>query len=191
MLDTLRKGGFDLRGKVLPTLGGLAAFVRGRPGAFEAGAIIEAHDPAGAEQAVAELARVLGKRPGFRVRPSDLPGGDGGFRVDHTSLPEPLYLRARGNRVVVALGRGAALDALDAPRKLGDTSGFKAAAAVLAPSLRPDGYLDMPTALKIADASGVARRSAAYRTARPALGVVSWVAFAAKNRIRRFAIGVG
>ena len=190
MLDTLRDDGFDLRGKVLPALGGMAAFVRGGKGSFDGGAIIEANDPAVARQAVDELANVLRRQPGFTVRPSDLPGG-GGFRVDRKSLPQPLYLRARGNRIVVALGREAALDAIDSPRKLGDTKGFKAAAAVLAPSLRPDGYLDMPAALKIADESGVARRSAAYRTARPALDVVSWVAFAAKNRIRRFAIGVG
>jgi hypothetical protein len=191
MLETLRGDGLDLRDKVLPALGGMAAFVRGGRGSLEGGAIIEANDPAVAREAVDELAAVLRGRKGFTVRPSDLPGGKGGFRVDHRSLPEPVYMRARGNRVVVAMGRDAALDALDAPRKLGDTKGFRAAAAVLAPSLRPDGYLDMPSALKIADESGLAKRSRAYRTARPALDAVSWIAFAAKNRIRRFAIGVG
>ena len=45
MLDTLKKQGLDLRGTVLPALGGLAAFVRGdKKGAFEGGAVKENRD---------------------------------------------------------------------------------------------------------------------------------------------------
>ena len=216
----LGRDGLDLRGGVLPALGGMVLFVRGgSPGRLDGGAVIESLDPDRSRAALARLVGVLAQRPGWRARPSDLWGGregargkgarregargkgargegarrEGtrgtGFRLDARGLAQPLFLVSRGNRIVIGLGRRAAMDALDAPRKLGDSPGFRAASATLAPSLRPDSFLDLPRALRVLDATSVSRRDA-YRVARPVLEVFSFIAFAAKNRIRRFALGV-
>ncbi|MGI8595390.1 MAG: hypothetical protein ACR2ML_13695 [Solirubrobacteraceae bacterium] len=190
----LERHGLDLRDGVLPALGGMVLFLRGgSPGQLDGGAVIESLDPVGSRAALARLARVLAQRPGWRARASDLRGREGarraGFRLDAPGVDRPLYLSARGNRIVVGVGRRAAIDALDAPRKLGDSPGFRAASATLAPSLRPDSFLDLPRALRVLDATSVSRRDA-YRVARPVLDIFSFVAFAAKSRIRRFALGV-
>jgi len=130
-----------------------------------------------------------GGSPGNAVRGGGKGARRAGFRLDAPGFGQPLYLFARGNRIVIGVGRRAAADALDAPRKLGDSPGFRAASATLAPSLRPDSFLDLPRALRVLDATSVSRRGA-YRVARPVLEIFSFVAFAAKNRIRRFALGV-
>lgn len=191
----LKRDGLDLGDEVLPALGGMVLFLRGgSPGSLDGGALIESLDPDGSRAALARLVGVLAQRPGWRVRASDLPGegrrvGRPGFRLDAPGFARPIYLFARGNRLVVGVGRRAAMDALDAPRKLGDSPGFRAASATLAPSLRPDSFVDLPRALRVLDATSVSRRGA-YRVARPVLDIFAFVAFAAKNRIRRFALGV-
>lgn len=203
----LERDGLDLGDEVLPALGGMVLFLRGgSPGSLDGGALIESLDPDGSRAALARLVGLLAQRPGWRARASDLWGGRvrspgnavrgggkrarrAGFRLDAPGFGQPLYLFARGNRIVIGVGRRAAADALDAPRKLGDSPGFRAASATLAPSLRPDSFLDLPRALRVLDATSVSRRGA-YRVARPVLEIFSFVAFAAKNRIRRVALGV-
>jgi hypothetical protein len=185
--------------RVITTLGGMAIFVRGsRAGALQAGAVIEVLDPAGTDAAVRRLARGLGAQRGWSATRAPLPGAPGAFRVDlprqrppilRSTAREPLYLFARGNRIVAALGRAAASDALDAPRKLGSTAGFRSASAALAPSLRPESYVDLRGALRVLDGTAIARR-AGFRGARRLVAPFTYLAYASRNRIRRFALGV-
>lgn len=190
LLRRLVRAGVDLRGAVLPALGGAAIFVRGSsPATVDGGAVIESLDPRATGPAVRRLAQQLGAQPGWRASRSDLPGGGGGYRIDARGVARPVYLLARGNRIVVGYGPRAAMDALDAPDKLGDTPGFRSASLTLAPSLRPDSYLDLRGALRVLDATAM-RRQAAYAGARPILAVFDYVVFAGRNRIRRFGFGV-
>lgn len=189
-LRTLLRAGVDVRGKVLAAVGGAALFVRGRsPATLDGGVVIESLDPATTRSVVRRLARALGAQPGWRSSPSDLPGGGGGYRLDAKGVAEPVYLLPRGNRVVVGYGPRAAMAALDAPHKLGETPGFRSASLALAPSLRPDSYLDLRSALRALDATSM-RRQTTYTGARPILSVFDYVVFAGKNRIRRFGLGV-
>lgn len=190
VLRRLGRDGVDLRGEVLPALGGAALFLRGSsPSTLDGGAVIESLDPAATRGAVRRLARALGAQPGWRVSPSDLAGGGGGYRIDAKGVAKPVYVLPRGNRIVVGYGRRAAMDALDAPDKLGGTPGFQSASLTLAPGLRPDSYLDLRRAMRVLDATSM-RRQRTYAGVRPILSVFDYVVFAAKNRIRRFAFGV-
>ena len=183
-----RLAGPRAREDVVPALGAMAVFVRGSdPRRLEGGAVIESLDPSKTRPALRRIAKALDREPGWRSRRSDLAGA---YELDAPKVSQPVYLLSRGNRIVAAVGRSAAIDALDAPRKLGTTAAFRAASATLAPSLRPDSFLDLRTALRVLDRSR-ARRSSAYRTARPLLKVFSYAVYASKNRIRRLALGVG
>ena len=140
----------------------------------------------------------LGAQRGWRATRAPLPGAPGAYRLDlprqrpailRSTAREPLYLFARGNRIVAALGRATAAEALDAPRKLGSTPGFRSASAALAPTLRPESYLDLRGAMRVLDQTALARRGA-YRGARTLLAPFTYLVYASRNRIRRFGLGV-
>jgi hypothetical protein len=197
--EARRLVGGDASRRVASTLGGMAIFVTGaRPGALQAGAVIEAYDPADSGAVVRRLARALGAQRGWSARRAPLPGAPGAFRLDlprqrplilRSTAREPLYLFARGNRIVAALGRATAAAALDAPRKLGATPGFRSASAALAPTLRPESYLDLRGAMRVLDQTALARRGG-YRGARTLLTPFTYIVYASRDRIRRFGLGV-
>ncbi len=197
--EARRLVGTDASRRTASTLGGMAIFVTGsRPGALQAGAVIEAFDPAGTRAAVRRLAGALGSQRGWRATRTALPGAPAAYRLDlprqrpailRSTAREPLYLFARGNRIVAALGRATAAEALDAPRKLGSTPGFRSASAALAPTLRPESYLDLRGAMRVLDQTALARRGA-YRGARTLLAPFTYLVYASRNRIRRFGLGV-
>ena len=186
-----RRTGLDLGRDLLPWLGGVAVFAQGTSRAQLGGAVVmESLEPARSRRAADRLEGSLRGRPGFDTGPSELAGVGQGFSFRAEALPgQRFHVFARGNRVVLAYGRRAAMTALDAPRKLGDLPAYEAGAKGLGQGLLPSAWLSAPAALSFADSTALGR-APAYVLLRRYLDRLSFVIFGSKRSFRRFLAGV-
>jgi len=186
--------GISLRRDVVAWLGGGALFVRGSPArglaSLDGGVVLESLDPPASRRTVAALGRYLAGRPGTSVGPLGLPVAGTGFSARVAGLPARLFAYARGNRVVLALGARAAFDALDAPRKLGQSAAYRHAAGQLGGTLLPGAWVDLPAVTRLAGALALAR-TPWFRAAAPYLERMTYVMFGAKRNKRRILLGAG
>ncbi len=132
-------------------MGDFSIFVRGESLQELGGALVaETTDEANSAktlQAIQRLARTA--RDGTQVRPLGIPGE--GFQLTTPEVPQPVYVYQRDGHVVIAYGEAAAKDALDAPEKLVDSSGFKAASDSLGEGYSASTYLAVAPILKLVE----------------------------------------
>jgi hypothetical protein len=160
--------GFDLQKDLLAWMGDAALFVRGTTMSDVGGAlVVHSKDPAASKQAVGKL-RTLLSTFGTKVGPLRGAGSGGatGFSVAAGPLPDGVRVAAKGDKFVIAYGKGALADALAGGRTLGDSAPFKTAAGLL-DGAKPSFFLDTPQVVKLIGAA--AGDDAGFRKAKPTL----------------------
>jgi hypothetical protein len=168
---------------IVSWVGGTALFAYGTSlRALTAGVVIESLDPAGSARALRALRAFAARQRGVRVV-----SGPEGFVLRIASLPRPVSVLARGNRVAVVYGDNPA-GALDAPVKLGMLPAFQSTAAQLGGSLLPAGWLTPGRAAAFAASVGLAR-SPLFRAAVPYLARIAYAELGIKRAKRRVLVG--
>ena len=146
--------GLDLEQDVFSWVGDVAFFVRGTSmDTIEGGAVIEATDPAKAKAAFGKLIGLAQSRGGVPARATKIDGAETAFEAAAPGAPKPIVLARSEDRVVIALGREAATDALSPEEKLADSDTYAEAKSVLGDGVEPGLLLSMPEVLELASAS--------------------------------------
>lgn len=185
--------GFDLRADLLDWMGDFGLFVTGAgPAELRAGLVVEARAPAAARAGLLELEALLAAA-GLPVEPEP-PGGGRGFAVAVPGLPEPLVVLAGGGRVVVALGRAAAGQALGPPAEIGDGELYRRAARALGEGFAPSLLIDAAALEAFAESAGAPDDPAYASEVRPWLESLAFIAAGSRSRgdvlVSRVMIGV-
>ncbi len=154
--------------ETLGWMGDFSLFVRGESVPELGGAlVVETTDPASSSKTLKAIERLAGSASdGTRVRPLGISGD--GFQLTSPDVPQPIYLYQRDERVVIAYGEQAAKDALDVPRRLTDSSDFKAATDKLGDGYDVSIWLAVKPLLELVD-STPAGVDEEWRQARPYL----------------------
>ncbi|HEY6781489.1 MAG TPA: DUF3352 domain-containing protein [Thermoleophilaceae bacterium] len=142
--------------EALGWMGDFSLFVRGETLSELGGAlVVQTTDEADSAKTLKAIQRLASSAAqGTQVRPLGIPGN--GFMLTGPELPQPIYLYQRDGHVVIAYGKQAAEDALDAPEKLADSSDFKAASAALGDGYGVSTYLAIAPILKLVDSTPLA-----------------------------------
>jgi hypothetical protein len=140
--------GLSLQDDLLSWIGDIAFFASGKGArSLGGGAVIQATDP---ERAAASLPKIEAalERNGVPIKPLGF-GEFDGFSVKDRSMPEPIFVVAADERVIIAYGRNATLAALGSDPSLGGTEGFAAAKTSLGDGFAVSGYLDLERIVKL------------------------------------------
>ena len=160
--------GLDLQEDVFSWMGDVAFFARGTTmDSIEGGAVIEVTDPAKAKTAFGKLTGLAQSRGGVPAKPVQIAGADSAFEATLPGSPKPVVAARSDERVVIALGREAAEDALGGGEKLADAETYASAKSVLGDELEPGFLLSMPAVLELVQATGSA--DADFEKAKPYL----------------------
>jgi hypothetical protein len=167
--------GLDLQEDVFSWIGDVAIFARGTTAdAIDGGLVIEVTDPARAKTAFGKLVGLAQTRSGTNAKPVEIPGAETAFEAAAPGAPQPVVAARSEERVVVAIGRRAAADALGGGERLADADAYAAAESVLGDDVEPGFLLSMPAVLELVRSSGEA--DADFEKARPyleAFGVIA------------------
>lgn len=149
--------GIDLQEDVFSWIGDVAFFARGTTeDTIEGGAVIEVTNPDAAKAAFPKLIGLAQSRGGVPARPVRIEGAETAFEASNPGLPKPIVAARSDDRVVIALGRSAAEDALGGDDRLADSDLFGAAKDVLGDEVEPGFLLSMPAVLELVRATGEA-----------------------------------
>ena len=150
--------GLDLNEDILAWMGDLGAFASGTSLAeLRAGAVIETKEPATSRRTLTALGKLARREadPGTRVRRLSLPGGgDAGFSIESTELPEPVHVVQRGRRVAVGFGDDSAQQLLEPKETLGEDRDFEGAAERLGDGYAVGNYLELAPILELVENEG-------------------------------------
>ena len=167
--------GLDLQEDVFSWVGDVAFFARGTTkDSIEGGAVIEVTDPAKAEAAFGKLIGLAQSRGGLAARPAKIDGAETAFEIAAPDAPKPVVAARSEDRVVIALGRDAAADALAADDRLADSETYAEAKSVLGGEVEPGMLLSMPAVLELA--SSAAPHDEDFEKAKPYLEAFSVLA---------------
>lgn len=185
--------GFDLHANLLDWMGSFGLFLSGTtPEELRGALVIEALDRAAATSGLIELEAVL-NAAGVPLQP-DPPGGGPGFALPVPGLPEPLVVIDGGGRVVVALGREAADQALHPPAETGQGELYARAARALGEGFELSLLVDAAALRSFAEASGALGDPAYANDVRPWLEPLAFIAAGSRSRgdvvVSRVMIGV-
>lgn len=138
--------GLDVDRDVIAALGDVAFFARGSNFLTAGGgAVIDSPDPAAARRLVSKLRPLVareGRSSGLRTAAVSV-GEATGFRVSSPQIPGAVNVVVRGRRIVAAYGEAATLAAFSPATRLGDSAGYRAAAASLG-GVRPGFFVSFP-----------------------------------------------
>lgn len=142
--------GLDLDRDLLDWIGGFS-ITAGGTGLLDlnASVVIDSDDPGASATAVKKVG-VLARRAGQKIVPIK-----GGFAMKVKSLPGPINVAARGNKVIVAYGKNGVERALNPPGRLSSSQAYKDAQAALGGG-RPALLVSMPAIVQIAQNFGAA-----------------------------------
>jgi hypothetical protein len=159
--------GIDVQKDVLSWMGDAALFVRGTSKETLGGAlVVHSKDPAASRAAVPKIRKLL-MGLGVDAGAVSSSGGTTGFSVRVPLVPGgAIDIAAKGDRFVVAIGSGAARDALAGGSELGSTDPYKTAASLLGDT-KPSLFLDTPQVVKLL--SSFAGNDAKWAKAKPTL----------------------
>jgi hypothetical protein len=162
--------GIDVEKDLLSWMGDAALFVRGTSiDALGGALVVKSKDPAASRKATGTLRKLL---TGLDVKTVALSGpgtsGAEGFSIDVGELPAGIQIAAKDDKFVIAYGKDALADALDASSTLGDSEPFKTAAGLL-DGAKPSLFVDTPQVVKLL--SSVAGDDEDFLEAKPTLEV--------------------
>jgi Protein of unknown function (DUF3352) len=149
--------GLDLQKDVFSWIGDVAFFARGTTkDTIEGGAVIEVTDSDAAKAAFPKLIGLAQSQGDVAARPVRIDGAETAFEAAAPGAPKPIVAARSDDRVVIALGRSAAEDALGGGDRLGESELFGAAKGVLGDDVEPGFLLSMPAVLELVRATGEA-----------------------------------
>jgi hypothetical protein len=150
--------GLDLQEDVFSWIGDVAFFARGTTmDTLEAGAVIEVTDAEKAKAAFPKLIGLAQSQGDVSARPVRIDGAESAFEAAAPGAPKPVVAARSEDRVVIALGREAAADALGGgDDELADSDTYAAAKSVLGDDVEPGFLLSMPAVLDLVQATGSA-----------------------------------
>lgn len=185
--------GLDLRRDLFSWIGDIGVFVRGTTTQdLSGGLVIDSLDPTASARAVGRLDAVA-RRFGAPVRRLPLRGFDG-FALKEPGVPEPVFVVARGDRVVVTYGKESTLRALGSHPSLGGTDVYEDALDAVGSDFSPGGLLSIAPVLELADRLGADRDPTYQREVKPFLEPLAFVVFGSKldgdTFVQRVVIGV-
>jgi hypothetical protein len=170
--------GLNLEQDVFSWIGDVGVFVRGQSEADVDGAlVIQSTDDAKAEAAFGKLIGLIGQQAGTQPEPVKLDGAEQAFTLE-AEAPQPVVVARGEGRVVVAFGEAAATAALSPDAKLGDSELLGQVEDVLGDDFQPSLLLDLPSVVKLVDATGAA--DAEFEEARPYLEAFGTIAAGGK-----------
>jgi Protein of unknown function (DUF3352) len=159
--------GIDLQEDVFSWIGDIAVFARGTTmDSVEGGLVIEVTDAAKAEAAFPKLLGLAQSHGNVAAEPVRIDGAEQAFEAALPGAPKPVVAARSDERVVIAYGREAAVDALGGGEKLADSDAYAAAKSVLG-DVEPGFVLSVPAVLSLVEASGEADPD--YEKAKPYL----------------------
>ncbi len=179
--------GLDLDRDLLDWIGGFSISAGGT-GLLDlnASVVIDSNDPGASATAVKKFG-VLAKRAGEKTVPIK-----GGFAVKVTNLPAPVYVAARGNKVVVAYGKNGVARALNPPGQLSSSQAYKDAQAAIGGG-KPAFLISMPAIVQLAQNFG-ASNNPGFQQALPYLkaftSITSGVVDQGGQKLTRAAVGL-
>jgi hypothetical protein len=160
--------GINLERDIFSWIGDIAVYARGTTRADIDGAlVIEATNPQNMHTAFGKLIGLLQSQGGQKVNPVKVKGAALAFASAKTDLGKPVVIARSDDRVVVALGRSAAAEALAPAAKLADSELFKQGKDVLGGDYEPAFLLSMPELVKAIE--GIGKPDADFAKAKPYL----------------------
>ena len=186
--------GLNLREDLLSWMGDAGLFVGGTdPLAVGGGLVIESTDPATSSATVDRLAGLL-LQQGIPTEPLSA-GGVEGFTVE---IPEPgvteRVVVLAGDRVVIAYGEDAAVDALESSNPLSESEAFQTATEGLGDDFTAAGYFDVDAMQELAEAAGAGQFPEYEEDVKPWLDPFTYVTFGSREDggrlVQRLVIGI-
>lgn len=186
--------GLNLREDLLSWMGDAGLFVSGTdPLAVGGGLVIESTDPATSSATVDRLAGLL-LQQGIPTEPLSA-GGAEGFTVE---IPEPgvteRVVVLAGDRVVIAYGEDAAVDALESSDPLSESEAFQTATEGLGDDFTAAGYFDVDAMQELAEAAGAGQFPEYEEDVKPWLDPFTYVTFGSREDggrlVQRLVIGI-
>ena len=166
--------GLDLQEDVFSWVGDIAVFARGTTmDAVEGGVVIQVTDSDKAKAAFPKLLGLAQSRGNVPAKPVKIDGAEQAFEAPLPGLPKTVVAARSSERVVIAYGREAAVDALGGGTELADSGTYDAARSVLG-DVEPGFLLSIPAVLELVEASGEA--DGEFEKAKPyleAFGVIA------------------
>ncbi|MGH2774422.1 MAG: DUF3352 domain-containing protein [Actinomycetota bacterium] len=186
--------GLNLREDLLSWMGDAGLFVAGTdPLSTSGGLVIESTDPATSSATVDQLAALL-QQQGIPTEPFSAGGADG-FAVE---IPAPgVTERAvvlAGDRVVIAYGEEAAVNALESSDPLSESEAFQTATEGLGDDFTAAGYFDVDAMQELAEAAGASQFPEYEAEVKPWLDPFTYVTFGSREDggrlLQRLVIGI-
>jgi Protein of unknown function (DUF3352) len=184
----------DIRQELFSWMGDSGLFVSGTDlNSVSGGFVIESSDPATSSETIAKLEGLL-QSQGVPTEPMTA-GGAEGFAVE---IPDPAATQRvvvlAGERVVVAYGEEAALEALESSDPLSESEAFQAATEGLGEDFTPSGYFDVNAIQSLAEAVGASQFPEYEANVKPWLDPFEYVTFGTREEgerlVQRFVIGI-
>ena len=149
--------GLDLQEDVFSWIGDIALFARGTTeDSIEGGLVIAVTDAAKAEAAFPKLLGLAQSRGNVPAKPVRIAGAEQAFEASMPGAPKPVVAARSDDRVVLAFGRQAAVDALGGGgEKLADSDTYAAAKSVLG-DVDPGFLVSVPAVLSLVELAGEA-----------------------------------
>jgi len=186
--------GLDLREDLLSWMGDAGLFVSGTdPLSVGGGVVIESSDPATSSATIDQLATLL-EQQGIPTEPLSA-GGAEGFAVQIPDAPatQSVVVLA-GDRVVIAYGEAAAVNALESSDPLSESEAFQTATEGLGDDFTAAGYFDVDAIQELAEAAGASQFPEYEGEVKPWLEPFSYVTFGSRESgdrlVQRLVIGI-
>jgi hypothetical protein len=186
--------GLDLRDDLLSWMGDAGLFVSGTdPLSVGGGVVIESSDPGTSSATVDQLATLL-EQQGIPTEPLSA-GGAEGFAVE---IPDAFVTERAvvlaGDRVVIAYGEDAAVDALESSDPLSESEAFQTATEGLGDDFTAAGYFDVDAMQELAEAAGAGQFPEYEEDVKPWLDPFTYVTFGSREDggrlVQRLVIGI-
>ena len=152
--------GVDVREDLLSWMGDAAVYVTGAQAEDLGGAlVVKSKDPAKSEAAVGDIQRLITRLGQGQISAKRLSPGtaefDRGIEISAPGLPVAVSLASAGDRFVIAVGAGAALEeALEPAQPLSKTPAFQEASGKLDDGVKPQFFANLQPVGELLDSTG-------------------------------------
>jgi Protein of unknown function (DUF3352) len=179
--------GIDLDEDILSWMGDVAFFARGDSiPALSGGAVIEVTDSGKAANGFGKLVGLMQAAGGVHVQPVTIKGAKTAFSLQDQTTPKPIVMARSDDRVVIAYGAEAAVEALSPSTKLAGAPLYDEAKSALGDT-DPGLLASVPAIVKLVEAAAPDRD---FAKVRPYLEAYDAIALGYGDGRARFAVGL-
>jgi hypothetical protein len=170
----------DLAREITGWVGDFGAFVGGTSVFGLSGALVlETSDQQASARTLDRLQRLLASEPGLRVEPLS-EGDDQGFSLSPAGVPVEVQVVQRDNKVVAGLPDSVS-QVFSPTSTLGDSDAFGSATDALGEDFAPVAFLDFVPLLQLAEGFSQVRDDPDYRSAKPYLDHLDYLALGGRR----------